>query len=342
MLNYIDISTEWNKTNIINNNSKTFLDIFSGCGGMSLGLVLSGWKPIGAIEINKAAIETYKNNFSFGEIIFNLDITKKETKKKIINHYKNISIDLICGGFPCQGFSLAGKRNLEDTRNSLYYDMLEIVSELSPKYLFMENVSGILSMNKGLVLKKILNDYDQLGYDLDYQLLNSVNYEVPQLRKRVIFIGNNRNEINLYPLPIITDKTKFKTIEDSISDIINLNENKNFNHIFTKHSNEMIKNIGFVKEGESLYKNFSDSWKRCYWKQPSNTIKENHGGVNIHPLLNRVMTPRELARIQSFPDNFIFYGTKSQQLVQIGNAVPPLLSKSIGLSILKMRNENEK
>ena len=119
-------------------------------------------------------------------------------------------------------------------------------------------------------------------------------------------------------------------------------ENKKINHIFTKHTPEMIKKISEVPEGKSLYGNYSDAWKKSPWDKPSCTVKENHGGVNLHPKLNRVLTPRELAALQSFPDDFIFKGNKKWQLVQIGNAVPPLLGKAIGLAVKKALDEKEK
>jgi DNA (cytosine-5)-methyltransferase 1 len=108
-----------------------------------------------------------------------------------------------------------------------------------------------------------------------------------------------------------------------------------FNHVITKHRPDMAERMLQLEEGKSLYKGYSDAWKKCPWNEASCTIKENHGGVNVHPKLPRVLTAREMARIQSFPDDFIFEGPKNKQLVQLGNAVPPLLSKAIGLAIRK-------
>ena len=122
---------------------------------------------------------------------------------------------------------------------------------------------------------------------------------------------------------------------EGIKRFINLPEDKNFNHIFTKHSEEMKQRIIAVPEGKSLFSNYSDAWKKSPWNKPSCTIKENHGGVNLHPILPRVLSPRELAALQSFPDNFIFKGVKKDQLIQIGNAVPPLLGKAIGIAVMK-------
>ncbi|MGB1284833.1 MAG: DNA cytosine methyltransferase, partial [Polaribacter sp.] len=120
--------------------------------------------------------------------------------------------------------------------------------------------------------------------------------------------------------------------------LIKLKDNKEFNHIRTKHSDDMKRRLALVPEGKSLYDNYSDSWKKCPWNEASCTIKENHGGVNIHPIEPRVITVREMARLQSFPDDFIFKGAKGKQMVQIGNAVPPLLAKAIGLAIRRTLN----
>ena len=117
-------------------------------------------------------------------------------------------------------------------------------------------------------------------------------------------------------------------------------EDKSINHIFSRHTEEMKERIMAVPEGMSLYGNYSDAWKKSPWDKPSCTVKENHGGVNLHPKLPRVLTPRELAALQSFPDDFIFKGSKKWQLVQIGNAVPPLLGKAIGVAVAKALEEN--
>ena len=137
---------------------------------------------------------------------------------------------------------------------------------------------------------------------------------------------------NFHPMPIVAPEF-YKTTRDAIEDLMDHPEDPSFNHVPTKHSAEMVERMRVLPEGKSLYKGYSDAWKKCPWNEASCTIKENHGGVNIHPKLPRVLTAREMARIQSFPDDFIFEGKKAKQLVQIGNAVPPLLGKAVGLAI---------
>lgn len=326
----------WNKNH---KNNFNFIDLFSGAGGLSCGMVMAGFTPIASIEIMKEAVETYKYNFiikkGFNEKIETRDIRQQSVKEELYSYVKNIDIDVIVGGFPCQGFSMAGKRVIDDPRNSLYLDMLEIINKVRPKVIVMENVEGILTMLKGQVVEKIISDYKNIGYNVSYKLLNSADYGVPQTRKRVIFIGNRMGLENYHPKPIY-NKENYKTLGEAIEKFMFLEENHEINHIFTKHSDKIKERIINTLEGKSMYSNYSDAWKKSAWNKPSCTIKENHGGVNLHPKLPRVLTPRELATLQSFPDDFIFKGSKKWQLVQIGNAVPPLLAKAVGLSVEEM------
>lgn len=157
---------------------------------------------------------------------------------------------------------------------------------------------------------------------------------MPQKRERVIFIGNRLGRTNYHPGPLLIPE-EYVTTGEAIADLMDHPEDKAFNHVPTRHKPEMEARMLACPEGRSLYKGYSDAWKKCPWNEPSCTVKENHGGVNIHPKLPRVLTAREMARLQSFPDDFIFEGPKNKQLVQIGNAVPPLLGKAIGLAVRK-------
>lgn len=341
VVNYIEIEDMWYRNywkNRKHKNNLNFIDLFSGAGGMSLGFVMAGFTPVASVEIMPQAVETYRYNFidkrGFKERVETRDIRENEIKKELYNSVKNIEVDVICGGFPCQGFSMSGNRVVNDERNSLYKEMLEIVKEIQPKFVVMENVVGLRSMLNGKIEKKIIDDYRDIGYEINVTVLNAADYEVPQLRKRVIFIGNRINKKNYHPAPILKEKN-YRTTKEAIKDLVKIDNNKEINHEITRHTDEMKKRLLAVKEGESLYENYSDAWKKCPWESPSCTIKENHGGVNIHPKLPRVLTAREMARLQSFPDDFIFKGSKKWQLVQIGNAVPPLLGKAIALAVEK-------
>lgn len=341
-VNYIDISKDWLRDgwkNKEDRNGLNFIDLFSGAGGLSCGLVMAGWTPIGSVEIMEQAVATYKYNFvdkkNFDENVESRDIREKSVKEHLYNSVSGKNIDLIVGGFPCQGFSMAGNRIVTDKRNTLYLDMLEIVNHLRPKVVVMENVPGLRSMLGGKVEEKIINDFEEIGYKINVTILNAADYYTPQTRRRVIFIGNRIGKDNYHPKPILTPD-KYITTKEAIADLMDRKPDPLFNHIPTTHSDIMQKKLLAVKEGESLYKNYSDSWKKCPWDKPSCTVKENHGGVNIHPKLPRVLTAREMARLQSFPDDFIFQGSKKWQLTQIGNAVPCFLGKAIGLAVEKM------
>ncbi len=344
-INWIDISEVWGKDgwkNINDRNGYKFIDLFSGAGGLSCGLVMAGFTPVASVEIMPEAVETYKYNFvdkkGFKEKVEIRDIRTKEVKEELYKTIENQHIDLIVGGFPCQGFSMAGNRVVSDPRNSLYLEMLEIVKKVKPDYVVMENVEGLRSMLDGKVETQILNDYKEIGYKINVTTLNAADYGVAQQRRRVIFIGNRIGNKNYYPKPLY-EPNNYKTLGSAIYKYMNIDENKSINHVFTKHTEDMKRRLANVPEGSSLFKNYSDSWKKSPWDKPSCTIKENHGAVNIHPKLPRVLTAREIAAIQSFPDDFIFQGAKKWQLVQIGNAVPPLLGKAIGLSVEKGLNE---
>lgn len=348
IVNYVDISKKWKIDGWKNKNERNglnFIDLFSGAGGLSCGLVMAGYTPIGSVEIMEQAVSTYKYNFidkkGFIENVETRDIRDKNIKYQLYKSIENTKVDVIVGGFPCQGFSMAGNRIVTDKRNTLYLDMLEIVNHIKPSVVVMENVPGLRSMLGGKVEEKIINDFEKIGYKINVTILNAADYYTPQTRRRVIFIGNRIGVNNLHPKPILTPD-KYITTKEAISDLINKKPDPLFNHVPTTHSEQMKKKLIAVKEGESLYKNYSDSWKKCPWDKPSCTVKENHGGVNIHPKLPRVLTAREMARLQSFPDDFVFQGSKKWQLTQIGNAVPCYLGKAIGLSVEEMlKNSKE-
>lgn len=333
LINWMDISDDWDGTTP---NEFTSADLFCGAGGMAKGFEMAGFNQVCGLDWFKEAGMTYKENFSHP--LIEGDITQREIKDKFINTVKEKlngkNLTVLSGGFPCQGFSMSGNRIVEDKRNSLYKDMLEIIEELQPEFIVAENVKGLRSMLKGKVEDKIKADIRKLGYVVNVTVLNSADYYVPQKRERIIFIANRIGKKNYHPAPLL-ESDSYITTKEAIGDLVKLKDNPKFNHVRTKHTDDMKERLAKVPEGKSLYDKYSDSWKKCPWNEASCTIKENHGGVNIHPIEPRVITVREMARLQSFPDNFIFKGTKSKQMVQIGNAVPPLLAKAIALSIKK-------
>ena len=330
-VNWIDINKYWDNPG---QSQMTFVDLFCGAGGLSKGLEMAGLQGICGLDWFNEACMTYNRNFDHPFI--NGDIKDPENKKRFYDTVRQQlngrKLSIVAGGFPCQGFSMAGNRIVDDPRNSLYKELIEIVVELQPDFVICENVKGLRTMLKGLVEKKILADFNQIGYDMTVTTLCAADYYTPQKRERVIFIGNRKGLRNFHPKPILSPG-EYITTGQAIGDLIDHPVDPEFNHVPTVHRPDMAKRIMETPEGESLYKGYSDAWKKCPWDAPSCTIKENHGGVNLHPKLPRVLTAREMARLQSFPDDFIFEGRKNKQLVQIGNAVPPLLGKAIGLAV---------
>lgn len=335
--NTVDISKYWNNPT---NSRMTFVDLFCGAGGLSKGLEMSGLEGICGLDWFKEACMTYNRNFNHpfvnGDI--KLDEIKQQFYEVVENQLNGRQLSIVAGGFPCQGFSMAGNRIVDDPRNSLYLELIEIVQRLQPEFVICENVKGLRSMLGGLVEKKIIDDFRAIGYEMNVMTLCAADYYTPQKRERVIFIGNRLGLKNYHPLPIL-QPSEYITTGSAIEDLMGMPENKDFNHVPTRHRPDMAKKMMDLPEGQSLYKGYSDAWKKCPWNEASCTIKENHGGVNIHPRLPRVLTAREMARLQSFPDNFIFEGPKNKQLVQIGNAVPPLLGKAIGLAVRYSNND---
>lgn len=329
--NLADISAWWKDTP---KSKMTFVDLFCGAGGLSKGLEMSGLEGVCGLDWFKEACMTYNRNFDHPFV--NGDIKSPEIKEQFYETVrKQLSgrhLDIVAGGFPCQGFSMAGNRIVDDPRNSLYLELIEIVKHLQPDFVICENVKGLRSMLNGLVEKKIIDDFHAIGYEMNVMTLCAADYYTPQKRERVIFIGNRKGLKNYHPKPILLP-SQYITTGTAIADLMDMPENKAFNHVPTKHRPDMAQRMLELPEGQSLYKGYSDAWKKCPWNEASCTIKENHGGVNIHPKLPRVLTAREMARLQSFPDDFIFEGPKNKQLVQIGNAVPPLLGKAIGLAV---------
>ena len=333
IVNWIDISDDWDGTSV---SEFTSADLFCGAGGMAKGFEMAGFNQVCGLDWFKEAGMTYRENFSHP--LIEGDITQRAVKDNFINTVKEKlngkRLTVLSGGFPCQGFSMSGNRIVEDQRNSLYKDMLEIIEELQPEFIVAENVKGLRSMLKGKVEDKIKADIKKLGYNVNVTVLNSADYYVPQKRERVIFIANRIGKKNYHPAPLL-ESDSYVTTKEAIGDLVKLKDDSKFNHVRTKHNDDMKERLANVPEGKSLYDNYSDSWKKCPWNEASCTIKENHGGVNIHPIEPRVITVREMARLQSFPDNFIFKGSKGKQMVQIGNAVPPFLAKAVALSIKK-------
>jgi len=348
---------------------KKVLDLFCGCGGLSLGFKMAGFDIVGGIDFDKDSILTYSKNFK-KSINFNLDISSisNEEIKKMYS-----GIDVLIGGPPCQGFSTANmqqKQKKDDKRNLLFFDFIRFVEILKPKVVLIENVSGILTKNKGFAKKGIENKLASLGYLVSQKILFASDYGVPQKRKRNFFIGIKNCNKKCFDFSYL-EKQKIVTVGEAISDLYILENNvdtfkysnipifseyqrlmrknakgKVLNHNISYPNKKVLERIKFVREGRNwqdvpiyLWENnrtnrHSSAYKRLDSANVSITIDTGHMNY-FHPKFDRTPTVRESARLQSFPDDFYFEGNKGSQLRQVGNAVPPLLSKRIALVIKK-------
>ena len=341
-------------------NKHTFIDLFSGCGGLSLGFEMAGFAGILAIDNWKDALTTYAYNRKGARTLCG-DLATLDPYKIKAEYYIS-DVDVIIGGPPCQGFSVAGKRIIEDERNKLYKSFVGFVDCFRPHAFVMENVPNILSIGNGMVKDSIIKDFESLGYKVSVQVITASDYGVPQNRRRAVFVGLANGKEFQFPEPYKIEKV---TSLDALSD---LPENSLadgspyptepscdfqcyarkdsigvYNHDITIHNDKTKEIIAMVPDGGN-YKDLPIelqqtrkvhiAWTRLCSSKPSFTIDCGHNH-HFHYKYNRVPTARESARLQSFPDRFIFLGNKGSQLRQIGNAVPPLMSKAISNQLLK-------
>lgn len=371
------------------------IDLFSGCGGLALGFKWAEFSAAFASDIDENCEKTYSYNFPGVPFIQN-DLRDIATKQ--IKEFVNKDVDVVVGGPPCQGFSLANKNRdkvKDDPRNELFYEFVRVVKDFQPKAFVMENVRGLLSMKNGEVIKLMKEEFENsgLGYLVDFKILLSSDYGVPQNRQRVIMIGF-RKDLDI--LPEFPNKTYSKplTVWEAISDLPQIkakegeegmkyhskpqNEFQKFvrkssdsvyNHVAMRHTQRLIDRFKVIKAGESLAHVpvehsavkrgkptekskilFSQNNQRLHADKPAPTIAASFQSNFIHPYLDRNFTAREGARLQSFPDDFIFKGMRTKmswekglsQYQQIGNAVPPLMAYAIANQIKKQLTSSKK
>lgn len=364
------------------------IDLFSGAGGFSLGFIQNGFKVVKAVEFDSSIANTYAMNHPGVRVI--VDDIMNVVQDQV---FKEGDADVIIGGPPCQGFSMAGTRNrngfMDDPRNYLFKHYFNIVKVVKPKVFVMENVKGIKTMQSGQIFEKILSIFsdadilDGKPYHLYHRVIKSAECGIPQKRERMIIIGTTlegvdfdrlweeaRQEI-LFDIPAFFDDV---SVRDAISNLSNTSENgqvlsnaptssyqeylytsslsKLHNHTKTKHTNLAISRMQMVKMGENytvldevIKSVHSGSYGRLSWDEKAPTITTRFdtpaGGRFIHPEMNRTLSPREAARIQSFPDDYIFYGTKTSICKQIGNAVPPKISYFLARVVANILNWGE-
>lgn len=356
-----NMENEINKLNV--------LDLFSGAGGLSRGFLDAGYNVVLGVDFDDMALKTFKENHGKAEAM-KLDLFNHENISAIDEFLEsnNIRLDVLVGGPPCQGFSLAGPRDADDKRNTLYKAMVKVAEKFKPRAVVLENVPGLLKLYEGKGAKRIIDDFTQIGYKIKAQILYAPDFGIPQIRKRVFFVGLLDSEYDFeFPEPIYS-KDNYVTCEQAISDlpalegilgdevqdykcepnseyqkIMRKNSDKIYNHIGTIHADKTIKMISMVPEGKNYkalpekYRSqfkYNEALTRYHSKKPSLTINTGHRS-HFHYKYNRIPTVRESARLQSFPDDFIFYGNKTQQYKQVGNAVPPMLGYNIALKLKK-------
>ncbi len=304
------------------------VSLFSGCGGLDLGLMQAGHEIIWANDIFADAVATYRKNI--GSHVDERDIRK-------IPSDDIPDCDVVVGGFPCQGFSVANmKRNVDDIRNQLYREMVRVIRDKKPKFFIGENVKGMASLAGGEALKRILSDFEEIGYDVQWQVVNAADYGVPQMRMRLIILGV-RKDLSCEGLQFppkathanpqeakLLKRKPWVTVGDALAHFPEPENGKDIpNHQCSKYKLRFNGHIGH---------RFIDPAKPA----PTVTSRgDEKGGVVVlhHPGNHRRMTARELATVQSFPDDFIFESTKTSAYRQISNAVPPRLGKAIGMML---------
>lgn len=316
------------------------VSFFSGAGGLDKGLGLAGFRTLFATDLHEEHCETLKKNFPDAEVLARsiIGLSGREILQKI--NRKTGEIDLVAGGPPCQAFSILGKRkSLEDPRGALVFEFARIIKELKPRAFVFENVKGLTSVNGGRDWKELIRYFqEQTKYDLHTAVLNAADFGVPQFRERVFIVGLREPNRN-FEFPSAThapvDRAVLlglechRTVRDAFRDL-----HDQPNHDKRIHGERVASRYAKISPGG---RDRTDHTDRLEWEKPSGTVlvgsSAGGGRPHIHPKEHRHITVREAARLQSFPDDFVFMSTNTWQYRQVGNAVPPLLAKAIGEKI---------
>lgn len=330
--------------------SLTYVDLFSGAGGFSLGFDRAGFRHLLSVEIEKNYCKTYQANFP-DHLVLQQDLTTL-TKEELLKCLNGETVDVIIGGPPCQGFSMAGRVGRafsDDPRNHLFKEFVRVVKLTQPRFFVMENVARLFTHNAGKTRGEIIQHFQNLGYQVECKVLNAADFGVPQLRSRIIFIGRRSTGRIIFPKPT---HNKYKTVIEAIGHFPVLQAGESsliINHEAMNHSDQMLAKMAFVKEGgsrddipEAFRPTSGDIRKyiRYHSQKPSVCVTGDMRKI-FHYKQNRALTVRELAALQSFPDDFVFLGSRIAQQQQVGNAVPPLLAQVIAETVLKMDQDEQ-
>ena len=333
-------------------NNYSVIELFAGAGGLAIGMEKAGLKCVALNEIDKWACKTLRENRP------NWNVLEGDIQNFNFSKYLN-SVDVVTGGFPCQAFSYAGKKlGLKDARGTLFYEFARVVNEVKPPICIGENVRGLLSHEKGKTLEGMISVLDEIGYNVvPVQVLKAINYRVPQKRERLILVGV-RKDINIkYEYP--EAHNRFYTLADALKkgELFDCDVPVSEGSKYPKHKKEVLDLVppkGYWRDlpieiqkeymGKSFYLGGGKTGmaRRIGWDEPSLTLTcspAQKQTERCHPDETRPFTVREYARIQTFPDEWIFAGSVSQQYKQIGNAVPVNFGQEIGYSIVKFLNK---
>lgn len=338
-----------------------FADLFCGAGGFTKGLEQAGLECVLGAEYNDYAVEAYKRNFNHE--CLKIDLSDEKNQIKVAKRLKDLGVDLVVGGPPCQGFSIFGNRRFvntknwdvsQDNRNNLVYAFANIVVKSKAPWFIMENVPAILSARNGEYVKTVETFFKDNGYKTEYRIINAADYGAPQIRRRFIMIGSKSNLSFPWPKPKYYENPEswqlpYRTVEEVITDLADESSYEKYkNHQPSKHSAIVQERFSYIEEGQKMdvdrlperlkmgtktgkpVANFSHVFYRLDRKKPSCTIVPGHNALPVHPYLNRTLTVREAARIQTFPDDFEFVGPIINQCLQVGNAFPCIVGQIIG------------
>lgn len=316
------------------------IDLFCGAGGISLGLKNAGVSVVAAADYMDWAVETHEKNnpecLSVQEDLSEISPTDFFEKYDELNIEE---IDLVAGGPPCQGFSNANyERNIDDERNNLVFRFVDYIKYIQPRYIMMENVPGITSLEDGKYVKEIYEELTETGYNVNFGIINTADYGVPQKRNRFILIGDNEGAAR-FPEPTHSE-SEYVTVEEAFEGLpdVGVGETSSEvdNHRGSNHQQKTVDRIAKAGWGETIpYDNWSQK-TRLHPHEPAPTVLAGKR-INFHkahPEFDRGLTVRERARLQSFPDDYVFTGTLTEQKRQTGNAFPPVAAEKIISNLL--------
>ena len=373
---YADNIEEYNLCTVGKKNTRATLrfgDLFCGAGGFTQGLEQAGLECVLGVELDEYAVDAYRKNFNHECLQIDLSVVKNQLL--IAEKLRVAKVDLIVGGPPCQGFSIFGNRRFinsknwdvtKDDRNDLIFAFANIVVNSDAPWFIMENVPAILSAHGGEYVMAILNFFNEKGYRTDYKVINAADYGAPQIRKRFVLIGTKTELAFPWPKPKYYEKPEswqqiYRTVEEVLTDLADESTyDKYYNHQPPKHSDVVKERFAYIEEGKKInidalperlkigtktgkpISNFSHVFYRLNRKKPSRTIVPGHNALPVHPTLNRTLTIREAARIQTFPDEYEFVGPIINQCLQVGNAFPCIVGQIFGERLRTIVNKDWK